>query len=102
MTWGQKARLKELAKRLQISAFIPPARSVEIAEERTGDMVHYFHAVMREASWEEASRNVQLLANSCYLQGVNDAAVAMARTQGRDLFDGKQQTQDNQEHTSRP
>jgi hypothetical protein len=82
-----RAKLKELAKRLEISAYIPPERSVEIAEERTGDMVHYFHALMREASWEEASRYVQLLANSCYLQGITDAAVAMAKMKGRNGTD---------------
>jgi hypothetical protein len=72
-------RLKELAQRLEISAYIPPTRAQEIAEERTGDMVHYFHALMRESSWDEAQRNVQLLANSCYLQGVTDAAVSVAK-----------------------
>ena len=98
----QREKLKELAKRLEISAYIPPASSERIAEERTSDMVHYFHALMQTASWTETDRYVQLLANSCYLQGVTDAAIAIAKTEGRDLLDGKQQTQDHQEYPTRP
>jgi hypothetical protein len=77
----RKGQLKELAKRLELTAYIPPQSAVALAEERTGEMVQYFLVYIRDCGWLEANFRLQLLANSCYLQGVNDAAVAMALTE---------------------
>ena len=72
-------RLLDVAESNHVRAFIPERRYVEIAEERTGGMVNYFWEATRRVGFITAYDYVQRLANSAYLQGVADAAVAMAK-----------------------
>jgi len=73
------AKLKERQKFWQVKAFIPPQRAVEIARERTEGMVHYFWEVVRGMNIIGYMDCIDNLARSCYLQGIEDAAVAMAK-----------------------
>ena len=82
MRRNHREGLKTLAKQLEISAYVPPDSAQRIAEERTEDMVTYFQRLRMNCGWSEESRYLQLLANSCYLQGVGDAAAAMAKMGG--------------------
>lgn len=75
-----RRRLLDVANDNHIRAFIPEGRHVAIAEDRTEGMVNYFWEYTRRAGFMQAYDAVQRLANSAYLQGVNDAAVAMAKT----------------------
>lgn len=70
---------KALQKRLEISAIIPPESAVRIARERTEGMVNYYYEVARRASFFQVMDYTERLAQSAYLQGVEDAAVAMAK-----------------------
>lgn len=70
---------KELAKQLEIKAFLPPDSSVELAQHRIGGIVTYFHEAIAECNWLKAPELVDALARSCYLQGVSDCAEAFAR-----------------------
>ena len=55
------------------SQYFPEPRMVEIAEERTGDIVRVW---AQGAVWKPLDFHV--LARSCYMQGVNDAATSLA------------------------
>ena len=72
--------LLQISKNEEITAFVPEASAIRVAEERTGGMVRYFWELSRGVSMWAGVDYVQRLANSAYLQGVNDAAVSMAMT----------------------
>lgn len=75
----KRTSLLEVSKREEVSAFIAPDYAVVVAKERTGGMVNYFLAAVRGVSFITALNYIDRLAESAYLQGVNDAAIAMAR-----------------------
>lgn len=53
-----------------------PEALLRIAESRTSDIRHVF---MHEAGWKPL--DIAVLCESCYMQGINDAADALAQTQ---------------------
>jgi hypothetical protein len=77
-----RRRLLDVANANHVRAFIPEQRHIDIAVDRTEGMVRYFWELCRRTSVEQSFvalyEYTQRLANSAYLQGVNDAAVAMA------------------------
>lgn len=75
----RRERLKEMQQRLQLTAYVPPASAVDIAQERTADQVAYFREFVRNVDFLRAWDALECLARSCYLQGVTDAAQAMVR-----------------------
>jgi hypothetical protein len=75
----KRDRLLQVSKDEEITAFIPPDYAVRVAHERTSGMVNYFWVAVRRVGFMTAYDYVERLAQSAYLQGVNDAAVAMAR-----------------------
>jgi hypothetical protein len=70
---------KELAKRLEVKAYIPSDSATAVAQERCSGLLEYFHVAVRNASWLEAYDMIDTLVRSAYLQGVNDAARAMVK-----------------------
>lgn len=60
---------------MQASEWTPPPEMLRIAQERTLDIVGQWCARLR---WGTAT--VQHLAESCYMQGVNDSIQAVTRT----------------------
>jgi hypothetical protein len=62
---------QQLGERFDVRGYIPPAQLVEIAEDRTDGIVSAFIHLGARAS------HVQRFANSCYMQGVNDAIDAI-------------------------
>jgi hypothetical protein len=70
-------RLKEMQKRLHLTGYIPPESAVNVATTRTEDLVHYFWEAIRNVEGRTYFDCVEALARCAYLQGVNDAAVAM-------------------------
>jgi hypothetical protein len=72
-------RLLEISTEQEITAFIPPDYAVRVAHERIGGMVEYFWQVVRGADFLTALDYVDRLAQSAYLQGVNDAALALIK-----------------------
>jgi len=84
----KRDRLLQVSKDEQITAFIPPDYAVRVAHERIGGMVNYFWAAVRRVDFMTAYDYVERLAQSAYLQGVNDAAIAMARMESE--FKGEQ------------
>jgi hypothetical protein len=75
----KKVEYKALQKKLEISAIIPPESAVLVARDRTEGMVKYYYEVSRHASFFQVMDYTERLAQSAYLQGVEDAAVAMAK-----------------------
>lgn len=58
---------QKLGDRFQVRGFIPPAKMVDIADDRTmGMQMAFVHLAARAG-------HVGILARSCYMQGVNDA-----------------------------
>jgi hypothetical protein len=76
------ARLKDLAKREEISAYVVPEHISAIVHGRVVGMVHYFHDAVRGVDYMTAHDYVEGLAQSAYLQGLTDAATAMVMTVG--------------------
>ena len=81
MRYERRPDYKELQKRYEVSAYIPPVRAEEVAQDRTRGMVEYFFTVARHVDYLTAMRYVERLAQSAYLQGVSDAGTAMAMTE---------------------
>jgi hypothetical protein len=83
-TLASRKRLLDVANANHVVGFIPQQVHVDIAVERTEGMVEYFWAAARRMTAERSMvalyEYTQRLANSCYLQGVNDAAYSMAQT----------------------
>ena len=75
---SNRARLLEISKQQEITAFMPPEYAVRVAHERIGGMVEYFWRAVQQVDFITALDYVDRLAQSAYLQGVNDAAVAAA------------------------
>jgi hypothetical protein len=78
-----RQRLLEISKEQEITAFIPPDYAVRVAHERIGGMVEYFWQIVRGADFLTAMDYIDRLAQSAYLQGVNDAAVAALKCEGK-------------------
>ena len=76
-----KRYLTKLGERCDVKLMIPPARAIEIAAERTDGMVDYFQVVTRDCNYLGFVDYLERLVRSAYLQGVEDAAVAMAMTE---------------------
>ena len=74
---------KEFAQRLELKAFIPPDSAVEIAQNRTEDLVTYFQRAVHGQGWLKADEMLHSLVRSAYLQGVTDVAQAMVITRKR-------------------
>ena len=68
---------RNMTEQWGIKAFIPPELMVDIAQKRTEGMVAAFIAFGAPCNM------VRNLARSCYMQGVNDVAYALATTQAK-------------------
>jgi hypothetical protein len=67
----QPPRYRGIGERFDVRGFIPPRALVDIARDRTNGMVDAY-------LWLGArTAHLQILANSCYMQGLNDAIDAM-------------------------
>lgn len=75
-------KLKELQKRLEVSCWVPTEGQADAAQERVVDMVTYFREFARGMDFMQSWDALELLARSCYLQGVWDAGQIMARRDG--------------------
>jgi hypothetical protein len=75
---ARRTDYKELAKRLELKAFLPSEDAERIAGDRTEDLVLYFETAVSHCSWMRANEMLRALCRSAYLQGVTDAAQAMA------------------------
>jgi hypothetical protein len=65
--------LTRLGERFELQGFFPPAKMADIAKDRTWGMVHaWIYTGMQ-------FKHLQTMANSCYMQGINDAADSMIR-----------------------
>jgi len=80
---------KKLAQRLELKAYLPTEDAERIAHERTSDLVSYFETAVSNCSWLKANELLHSLVRSAYLQGVIDAAQAMAVQQQRGAEDDK-------------
>lgn len=67
-----KRRVKSKPSGMQASEFYPPAAMLDIAKERTIDIAGVWASRFR---WGTAT--LAQLAESCYMQGVNDTADAL-------------------------
>lgn len=69
-----KKSLKGLGIRCEVSMFSPSKELLDIAEERTDGIVSYYIEVSRNRSNDFITRlkDLDTLAQSCYMQGVND------------------------------
>lgn len=68
-----KYQRKTLQERFQVESYTPPPEAINAARERTRDILTaWFHQGARYDTLES-------LAESCYLQGVNDSAASLAR-----------------------
>lgn len=68
----RKYEHKRLGDRFEVRGYIPPAKMVEIAADRTAGMMGAY-------LWNGArAHDLGILVRSCYMQGVNDAADALA------------------------
>lgn len=72
--------LMGLGSRCEIKLIIPSQGALNVAAERTEGMVEYFQAVTRNCNYSGFADYLERLVRSAYLQGVEDAAVAMAMT----------------------
>lgn len=66
-------------KRYDVSGYIPPASMAHIAEERTRGMADFFIATASRdgmAWWDQLHR----LAQSCYMQGINDSVDSIVKS----------------------
>ncbi len=67
----QPPRFRGIGERFGVVGFIPPPDLVHIARDRTTGLVDSY-------LWLGAkTAHLQLLANSCYMQGLNDAIDSM-------------------------
>ena len=74
-------KFRRLCSLCEVSLFVAPRRSVDLAAERTDGMVSMFTLAGRSGQhWMDDLRTV---VRSAYLQGVSDAAEAMAMTIGQ-------------------
>ena len=69
------AGIRRKQRGMQASEWLPPSEMLQIAQERTLDIVGVWCERLR---WGTAT--VQHLAESCYMQGVNDSIDAITRT----------------------
>lgn len=72
-----------ISQREQIKAFVPPDYALKVARSRTGGMLSYFLQGTRGVSFMTYNDWLERLVNPAYLQGVNDAAIAMAMQEER-------------------
>jgi hypothetical protein len=63
----------KIGERFGLKGFIPPVAMVEIAKDRTIGLVSAWIYAGSKAQY------LQILANSCYMQGIDDASDAMIR-----------------------
>lgn len=63
----------KLGERFGIQGYLPPAKLIEIAQERTSGFVFAWMFTGSRA------HQLQIMANSCYMQGINDAADSLIR-----------------------
>jgi hypothetical protein len=75
----RRARLLQISKREQITAYNPTPELIAAAEERTAGMVEYFRLAVREADWNTGWDYLERLVRSAYLQGAQDAANVAAQ-----------------------
>ena len=76
----RKTVLVGLGNRCEVSAWIPPAHVAEIAQERTEGIVTYYMRASSPMSLHQGIRDLETLARSCYLQGINDMLDAIKIT----------------------
>jgi hypothetical protein len=67
----QKPKQK-LGDKYQLKGYIATDSMRRIAEERTRDLLGYFHATRRNRSWSQTDNDLRLLCESCYMQGLHD------------------------------
>ena len=70
---SDKQPTKRKRNGFQASEYIPEGRIVDIAEDRTADIVRVWAS---QAVWKPLDFHV--LARSCYMQGVNDCTDSVA------------------------
>ena len=67
-----KTDMREELKRCEVKLVVPPPDLARIAAERTKGMVRYFHATVRRVNWFTVDSYLCALAQSAYLQGIQD------------------------------
>jgi hypothetical protein len=72
------AKPVNLTERCDVIAFIPSERMQLIAQERTEGIVQAF-LLTRSFDWTRFQRNIEILARSCYMQGLNDMTDAVTK-----------------------
>lgn len=75
---GIKRAKVHYGNRYGVAAWVPPAKLSDIAHERTEGMVGYFTDCCHRFNPVIWLDQLHVLARSCYMQGINDAAQAMA------------------------
>jgi hypothetical protein len=75
--------LTGLGNRYQVKLWVPPKQMQEIADERTEGMVSYYVEAARGMDFIRQLNALDVLARSCYLQGVNDVLDAVASGSGQ-------------------
>jgi hypothetical protein len=71
----------KISKEEQLTGYVPTPGLVEAAHERTQSMVSYYREAVRHADWRQEWDFLERLAQSCYLQGAQDAANVAAQMQ---------------------
>ena len=66
----KRERLRRSADRCEVKAYIPPARMVEIAAERTDGMLAYY--VFAARSGVAGLDDLRTLVRSAYMQAIHD------------------------------
>ena len=72
-------RLNGLGNRCEVKAWIPPENIMTIAGERVDGMVNYYLSASRKTSLHDGLKDLDMLARSCYLQGMNDILDVIAK-----------------------
>ena len=68
-----KSRLIGLGKRCEVTAYTPTLEMQNIADERTAGMVDYYVEMSRHRTdFSTRLQDLDTLARSCYMQGIND------------------------------
>lgn len=76
--------LTGLGNRCQVTLWVPPEQMQGIADERTEGMVRYYVEAARGMDFIRQLNALDVLARSCYLQGVNDVLDAVAKAASED------------------
>lgn len=80
-------RFREQCELHGVSCFVPPSYGISVADERTEGMVSVYLFMIRQTyGFESQYQHLCALARSCYLQGVEDAAIAMAQQSERNTL----------------